>query len=81
MEKMKLEGILEFLTNDPEYNAVLSENRLDIGWLKDKISMTEYRRLEEDVFDYASKNDKLVFVMGFQYAWELFHECMKTGGR
>ena len=80
MEKKKLEAIYEFLSNDPEYSAALSENLLDIDWLKDRVSMEEYRKLEETIFNYASKNDKRVFIMGFQYAWELFHECMKTGG-
>lgn len=51
------------------------KNKLDMDWLMGKLEKEDYHRLENYVLDYSSRNDELIFRLGFRYAWSLFTEC------
>lgn len=70
--------IFEKFTNSWEYNHTLMKNSIDIDWLMQKLEMEDYQRLEDYILDYSSRNDELIFRLGFRYAWSLFSECAKN---
>lgn len=53
-------------------------NDFDIDWLEDILDMKDYRRLENIILQYSSRNDELLFTLEFKYAWSLFMECAKS---
>jgi hypothetical protein len=53
-------------------------NDFDIDWLEDILDMKDYRRLENIILQYSSRNDELLFTLRFKYAWSLFMECAKS---
>lgn len=70
----RIPGIFEKFSNSWEYNHVLMQNEIDIGWLEEKLDIKDMRKLESYILSYGSRNDLLVFRLGFRYAWSLFHE-------
>lgn len=74
-ENNRIHEIYKRFINSWEYNQVLMHNDFDIEWLKRELNIEDYRRLEDYFLYYCSKNDELLFKLGFQYAWSLFHEC------
>ncbi|GFI30946.1 hypothetical protein IMSAGC013_02339 [Lachnospiraceae bacterium] len=52
-------------------------NDFDIDWLADILDIKDYRKLENIILQYSSRNDELLFTLGFKYAWSLFMECAK----
>lgn len=71
----RIHGIFERFTNTWEYNRVMMKNNVDLDWLEGKLDKEEYRKLEDYILDYSSRNDELIFRLGFRYAWSLFNEC------
>lgn len=71
----RIYGIFEEFTNSWEYNHVMMQNNMDLDWLEEKLEREDYQKLEDDILRFCLKNDKLVFRMGFRYAWSLFSEC------
>lgn len=71
----RIYGIFEGVTNSWEYNHVMMQNNMDLDWLAEKLEREDYQKLEDDILRFCLKNDKLVFRMGFRYAWSLFSEC------
>lgn len=71
----RIHEMFEKFTNSWEYNHTLMKNKLDIDWLMRKLEKEDYQRLENYVLDYSSRNDELIFRLGFRYAWSLFTEC------
>lgn len=56
---------------------ILMHNDFDIDWLKEKLEHDDYLKLEDYILYYCSRNDELIFRLGFKYAWSLFHECIE----
>ena len=44
-------------------------NDFDIDWLEGILDMKDYRKLENIILQYSSRNDELLFTLGFKYAW------------
>lgn len=74
----RIHEIYEKYINSWEYNEILMNNDFDIDWLEDILDMKNYRRLENIILQYSSRNDELLFTLGFKYAWSLFMECAKS---
>lgn len=75
----KIHEIYEQYTNSREFNKILMHNDFDITWLQDELDFEKYRKLENYILSYCSRNDELLFKTGFKYAWALFQECAKKG--
>ncbi len=73
----KIHEIYERYTNSREYNEALMRNDFDIDWLEREVGIEKYRKLENEILYYCSRNDEILFRLGFKYAWSLFHECME----
>lgn len=73
----KIHEIYERFAESCEYNQILLRNDFDIDWLLDTLDIEQYRKLENYILRYCSKNDELLFRLGFKYAWSLFSECTK----
>ena len=73
----RIHEIYEKYVKSWEYNEILMNNDFDIDWLEDILDMKDYRRLENIILQYGSRNDELLFTLGFKYAWSLFTECAK----
>lgn len=73
----KIHEIYERFTNSWEYNNALMHNDFDIDWLDEKLDIKDYRKLEDYILRYCSRNDEILFRLGFKYAWSLFHECIE----
>lgn len=73
----RIGSIFRAVQQTSEYNRVSGDVEPDIDWLKEKLSREDFDRLECAILKYASKNDELVFGMGFRYAWSLFCECIQ----
>lgn len=73
----KIHDIYERYVNSWEFNETLIHNDFDIAWLLDKLDFENYQKLENYLLYYCSRNDELLFRLGFKYAWSLFHECME----
>lgn len=71
----RIDEIFENFTNSWEYNHTLMQNSIDINWLMGKLEKEDYQKLEDYILDYSSKNEELIFRLGFRYAWSLFNEC------
>lgn len=71
----RIHEMFEKFTNSWEYNHTLMKNKLDIDWLMGKLEKKDYQRVEDYILDYSSRNDELIFRLGFRYAWSLFTEC------
>lgn len=76
----KIHEIYERFANSWEYNEILMNHTFDIEWLIDMIDTENYQKLEDYILKYCSRNDELLFRLGFKYAWSLFHECEKKEG-
>lgn len=74
-ENSRIHEIYKGFINSWEYNQVLVRNDFDLEWLKEELEIKDYRKLEDHLLQYCSKNDELLFKLGFKYAWSLFHEC------
>lgn len=55
----------------------MKHNDFDIDWLKGELKLDDFLKLEDYILSYCSKNDELIFRLGFKYAWSLFRECVK----
>lgn len=79
-EKMggRIHEIFEKYTNSREYNHALMQNNIDIDWLIGKLEREDYRILENYILEYGSRNDEIIFQLGFKYAWSLFSECAEN---
>ncbi len=73
----RLHEIYEKYVSSWEYDKILMNNDFDIDWLEDILDMKDYRKLENIILQYSSRNDELLFTLGFKYAWSLFMECAK----
>jgi len=73
----KIHEIYEQYTNSREFNNTLMHDDIDIDWLKGKLDIENFRKLEDYILQYGSRHDELIFRLGFKYAWSLFHECME----
>lgn len=73
----KIHEIYEKYTNSWEYNEIFMNNDFDIDWLEDILDSKDYQKLEDVILRYSSRNDELLFTLGFKYAWSLFMECAK----
>lgn len=73
----KIHDLYERFTNSWEYNDALMHNDFDIDWLLGELDIENYRKLEDYILYYCSRNDELLFRLGFKYAWSLFHECIE----
>lgn len=73
----KIHEIYERYTNSWEYNEIFMNNDFDIDWLEDILDSKDYQKLENVILRYSSRNDELLFTLGFKYAWSLFMECAK----
>ncbi len=71
----KIHDIYERFANTPEFNNSLMHNDFDIDWLQGELEPDDYLKLEDYILYYCSRNDELLFRLGFKYAWALFHEC------
>ena len=71
----KIQNIYDSYRNTAECNKMLMKNNLEIDWLLEKLELKDYRKLEDYILYYSSRNDELLFKLGFQYAWSLFTEC------
>ena len=69
--------IYERYVSSWEYDKILMNNDFDIDWLADILDIKDYRKLENIILQYSSRNDELLFTLGFKYAWSLFMECAK----
>lgn len=72
----RIREIYENYSNTQEFNKILACNRFDIDWLLESLDHETFQKLEDYVLSYCSRNDELLFQLGFQYAWSLFTECM-----
>jgi hypothetical protein len=75
----KIHEIYERFANSWEYDLILRHNDFDIDELVGGMELEAYRKLEDYILEYCSKNDELLFRLGFKYAWSLFTECAKKG--
>ena len=73
----RIHEIYEKYVNSWEYDEIHMNNDFDIDWLEDIWDMKDYRKLENIILQYNSRNDELLFTLGFKYAWSLFMECAK----
>ncbi len=73
----KIHEIYEQYTNSQEFNDALMHDDIDIDWLEEKLDIENFRKLEDYILQYCSRNDELIFRLGFKYAWSLFHECIE----
>ena len=76
----KIQNIYDSYRNTAECNKMLMKNNLEIDWLLEKLEFKDYRKLEDYILYYSSRNDELLFKLGFQYAWSLFTECAEKNG-
>lgn len=76
-EGSKIHEIYERFANSWEYDLILRHNDFDIDELVEGMELEAYRKLEDYILEYCSKNDELLFRLGFKYAWSLFIECSK----
>lgn len=75
-DNKRIFSIYDSFAECQEYNKILMDSRCDIDWLDEKLSVQEFNKLENSIFSYVLDNDKLIFSLGFKYAWSLFCECM-----
>lgn len=73
----RIHEIYEKYVNSWEYDEIHMNNDFDIDWLEDILDMKDYRKLENIILQYNSRNDELLFTLGFKYSWSLFMECVK----
>lgn len=73
----RLHEIYEKYISSWEYDEILMNNDFDIDWLVDILDIKNYRKLENIILQYSSRNNELLFTLGFKYAWSLFMECAK----
>jgi hypothetical protein len=73
----RIHEIYEKYVSSWEYDEILMNNDFDINWLENILDMKDYRKLENIILQYSSRNDELLFTLGFKYAWSLFMECAK----
>lgn len=73
----RIHEIYEKYVSSWEYDEILMNNDFDIDWLEGILDMKDYRKLENIILQYSSRNDELLFTLGFKYAWSLFMECAK----
>lgn len=71
----KINDIYQRFADSWEYGLILKHNDFDINWLMGILESDEYYKLEKYILRYCSKNDELLFRLGFKYAWSLFSEC------
>lgn len=76
-EDNKIHQIYERFANSWEYDVILRHNDLDIEDLVGDMDIKAYRKLEDYIIQYCTKNNELLFRLGFKYAWSLFMECSK----
>ena len=77
----KIHEIYETFANSREYDLILMHNDFDIDDLIGDMEIKEYRKLENYIIQYCTKNNELLFRLGFKYAWSLFMECSKKEER
>ena len=73
----KIHDIYEWYTSSCEFNDDLMHNDFDIDWLERELDFEDYQKLEDYLLYYCSRNDELLFRLGFKYAWSLFHESIE----
>lgn len=73
----KIHEIYERFANSWEYDLILRHNDFNIEDLVGDMELKAYQKLEDYILCYCSKNDELLFRLGFKYAWSLFLECSK----
>ena len=76
-EDNKIHEIYERFANSWEYDLILRHNDFNIEDLVGDMDLKAYQKLEDYILCYCSKNDELLFRLGFKYAWSLFLECSK----
>ena len=75
----RIGSIYRSFVQSQECNEIMTRIKFDIDWVRRKLSIEEYCKLENFILDYAFKNDETIFTMGFKYAWFLFYECLIKG--
>ena len=73
----RIHGIYEKYVSSWENDEILMNNGFDIDWLEGILDMKDFRKLENIILQYSSRNDELLSTLGFKYAWSLFMECAK----
>jgi hypothetical protein len=73
----RIHGIYEKYVSRWENDEILMNNDFDIDWLEGILDMKDFRKLENIILQYSSRNDELLSTLEFKYAWSLFMECAK----
>ncbi len=76
-EDNKIHEIYERFASSWEYDLIMRHNDIDIEDLVGDMELKAYRKLEDYILSYCTKNNELMFRLGFKYAWSLFMECSK----
>ena len=76
-EDNKIHEIYERFANSWAYDLILRHNDFDIDGIVGDMEIKVYRKLEDYIIQYCTKNNELLFRLGFKYAWSLFIECSK----
>lgn len=76
----KIHEIFENCASGREYNDALMREDIDLEWLLGELELKDFRKLEDYILRYSSRNEEIVFRQGFQYAWSLFCECSNLEG-
>lgn len=76
-KQSKISDIYDIFVTSPECYKIFYRNKLKLDWLGEKLEKKEICDLENQVMNYASKNDEILFRAGFHYAWSLFFECIQ----
>jgi len=72
----QLDNIYEAFCISEKYSERTEDLKFAPKWLLEKLqSKSDYIRLEEEVVQLISLNDKVMFECGFYFAWKLFHQC------
>ena len=73
----RIHGIYEKYVSSWGNDEILMNNDFDIDWLEGILDMKDFRKLENIILQYSSRNDELLSTLEFKYAWSLFMECTK----
>lgn len=79
MKHSRIDDIYISFTRSQEYNDKFMDFAPDLSFLEEKLTNQEMRELERVFFSFCALYEKNSFQCGFDYAWELFHECCQSG--
>ncbi len=70
----KLDEIYKIFLEFEVIDKFINKNKFNFGKYEQLLSKDEFENLEDDIFEFVTKNDKLMFKGAFCYAYKLFHE-------